>query len=150
MACCKGDPTEMIKIGGGGGTRYSPQQMALQKQLIQGISSMLAKPTNAYKGPTTAAPDPMQLMAANIMMNYGQGRGYTAPSFMNAQPGAGAGTPFSPIDWNALGAGGGKGKSNRKYDQPRQDEWEKRRREHKGPQRGPHRGMEGDEGWMYQ
>ena len=98
---CKGDPTEMIKIGGGGGTRYSPQQLALQKQLIQGISSMLAQPTNAYKGPTTAAPDSMQLMAANIMMNYGQGRGYTAPSFMNAQPGAGAMSPFSPIDWNA-------------------------------------------------
>ena len=106
MACCQGDPTKMIKIGGGGGTHYSKEQQELQKQLIGMISPQLGKGASPYPGAVTAAVDPLQLMASNIMMNYGQGRGYTAPPFMNAQGMAGAGSsvPSTPIDMS----GGGK------------------------------------------
>jgi len=97
----------MIKIGGGGGTHYSKEQQELQKQLIGMISPQLGKGASPYPGAVTAAVDPLQLMASNIMMNYGQGRGYTAPPFMNAQgmPGTSSTIPSTPI-----GTGGDSGK----------------------------------------
>lgn len=105
MACCKGDPTGMIKIGGSSGPRYSKEQQELQKQLIGMVSPMLGKGATPYPGAVNAAVDPLQLMAANIFSTMGQGRGYTAPPFMNAQgmSGAGSSIPSTPVNFQSSG-----------------------------------------------
>lgn len=84
--CCEGEKTEMASM-------LTPEQLALQKQMIGLVSGNIGKGVKPYPGAVTSAVDPLKLMAANIMMNYGQGRGYTAPPMMGVggMPGIGGG-----------------------------------------------------------
>jgi len=109
MACCKGDPTEMIKLGGSSGPRYSKEQQELQRALIEMVSGQMGKNT-AYQGATTAAVDPLQLMAANIMSTMGSGKGYTAPSFLSPQGMMGGGSNAVNLDYQGGNDGGSKNK----------------------------------------
>jgi hypothetical protein len=99
--CCQGSPTEMMSL-------LSPQQQQLQNQMIQQVMKNMGKGATAYPGAVTPGVDPLQFMAANVMMNLGQGRGYTAPPMLGAGGMAGIGGPGG-------GAGGGGGGGTMPY-----------------------------------
>ena len=75
---CQGEPIEFKDL-------LSPEQQALRKQLAGMVSQGLSKGATPYQGPLSVGMDPLQLMAANIMSNYGSGKGYNSAA-MSGMP----------------------------------------------------------------
>lgn len=97
--CCKGEQIGYTDL-------KSPEQKALLQKLIGMASTGMSQGATPYKGKIAAGIDPLMMMAANIMSNYGSGKNYTGTPTMG-MPSAwyGAKPSAGTMPWS--GGGGG-------------------------------------------
>ena len=128
MGCCEGKKIDLTSL-------LSPDQQTLQSKMIAQALGKVGQGATPYPGAMTSAIDPMQLMAASIMMGM-QGKPYNAPPMLGASGmtgiggTGGGGGGFTPpyrqwgrggggkdegqegIDWGGGGGGGGNNEAN--------------------------------------